>query len=237
MNHLSTYIAGLVSCIGTGSAHLYARDNRPNIIVIMTDQQSYDMISYLNGNNGFSTPNLDRLFRNGVSFSNCYVANPVSVPSRFALMTGASPAQYGVRDNMGKYSNADENGIRRMQRQSLGALFSDAGYDTYYGGKVHLPYAHGNSNMFASAVNYSFQHHLTRDDREGLSETAAKIIIKRDSCEKPMLMVLSYLNPHDICAEAGSELPEEGNERDSLTVATIREMRKIADQTSPDLYP
>lgn len=237
MNRLTPYFAGLVSCIGTGSAHLYAQDCRPDIVLIMTDQQSFDMISCLNDSREFSTPNLDRLFRNGIRFSNCYVANPVSVPSRFALMTGVSPAQYGVRDNLGKYSNADESGIRRIQQQSLGALFSNAGYDTYYAGKVHLPYAHGKSNMFASTENYRFQHYLTRDDREGLSHTAAQVIRERVIGGNPMLMVLSYLNPHDICAEAGNDLPEDGNERDSLTAVTIKEMRKLADATSPALYP
>lgn len=237
MKYFSIYISGLVSSLGTSSCCLYAQEKRPNIILIMTDQQSYDMISHFNRNGLFSTPNLDRLFKRGVSFSNCYVANPVSVPSRFALMTGASPAQYGVRDNLGKYSEPDENGIRKVQKKSMGTLFSNNGYETYYGGKVHLPYAHGKSNMFASAVNYGFQHYLTRNDRQGLSDIAVEIIKKRKTEDHPMLMVLSYLNPHDICAEAGGDSAGIENERDSLTAATIKEMRMLADATPPDLYP
>ncbi|MEG0950004.1 MAG: sulfatase-like hydrolase/transferase [Bacteroidales bacterium] len=237
VKYLSIYISGLVSSLGTSSYCLYAQEKRPNILLIMTDQQSHDMISHYNRNGLFSTPNLDRIFSRGVSFSNCYVSNPVSVPSRFALMTGVSPAQYGIRDNLGKYSEPDENGIRKVQEKSMGALFSNNGYETYYGGKVHLPYAHGKNNMFASAVNYGFQHYLTRDDRQGLSEVAVDIIKGRNKQDKPMLMVLSYLNPHDICAEVGNELSAIENERDSLTAATIKEMRRLADATSPELYP
>ena len=67
----------------------------------------------------------------------------------------------------------------------MGALFSNAGYDTYYGGKVHLPFAHGKSNMFASAGNYKFQNYFTRDEREGLSKYASEIINKRTKRDKP----------------------------------------------------
>ena len=68
---------------------------RSNVVFIMTDQQSHYLISAITNsldpsspyanNNYFKTPNLDRLVKKGYTFSNCYVAHPVSGPSRFAL--------------------------------------------------------------------------------------------------------------------------------------------------------
>ena len=68
-----------------------AQTTKPNIILIMTDQQSYNAISAhadMYGGSYFSTPNIDRLAKEGISFTRTYCANPVSVPSRFALFTG-----------------------------------------------------------------------------------------------------------------------------------------------------
>ena len=58
---------------------------RPNILFIMTDQQRYDMLSCA-GNRYVHTPSLDQLAENGVRFERNYCANPVSIPSRFAII-------------------------------------------------------------------------------------------------------------------------------------------------------
>jgi len=60
---------------------------RPNIIVIYTDQQRFDTLG-VNGNNLIRTPNLDRLAAEGVSFSRAYTTCPICVPSRVSFMTG-----------------------------------------------------------------------------------------------------------------------------------------------------
>lgn len=78
-----------------------AQTTKPNIILIMTDQQSYNAISAhadMYGGSYFSTPNIDRLAKEGISFTRTYCANPVSVPSRFALFTGMFGGQYGIRE-------------------------------------------------------------------------------------------------------------------------------------------
>ena len=75
---------------------------RPNIILIVTDQQSYNTIgahSDMYRGSYFSTPNIDRLVKSGISFTRTYCASPVSVPSRFSLFTGMYGGQYNIRDN------------------------------------------------------------------------------------------------------------------------------------------
>jgi arylsulfatase A-like enzyme len=73
-------------------------DQRPNIILIITDQQRFDTIRAL----GFpyvDTPFLDELVREGVSFDNCFCTAPSCVPSRASLFTGYYPHTTGILKN------------------------------------------------------------------------------------------------------------------------------------------
>src|SRR5437870_3941048 len=71
---------------------------RPNILVIITDQQRASMLSCA-GNPYVKTPNLDSLAANGVRFERTYVTNPVCSPSRMSLMTGRMPSSIGMECN------------------------------------------------------------------------------------------------------------------------------------------
>ena len=64
--------------------------NRPNIILIMTDQQRADTIGAL-GAHWMQTPHLDRLATQGAAFTECFVNSPVCVGSRASLFTGKYP--------------------------------------------------------------------------------------------------------------------------------------------------
>lgn len=204
----------------------------PNILVIMTDQQSYNAISALAPGSRedyfSSTPNIDRLVRSGISFTRAYCANPVSVPSRFSLFTGVYGSHFGIRDN--KCEEADEPGIRDLQnKQALGVLFKKAGYDTFYGGKVHLPFSsEKGSSKFAAPVAYGFDQYFTKNEREELGSETARFIKSRKTTDKPFLLVASFLNPHDICLESSTNLSAEINDSDPDKVATVRMMRERA---------
>lgn len=71
---------------------------RPHVILIITDQQRYDTIAAL-GYPHADTPNIDRLVRNGVSFSQCHVTAPSCGPSRASLFTGYYPHNAGAQRN------------------------------------------------------------------------------------------------------------------------------------------
>jgi hypothetical protein len=68
---------------------------RPNIVIILTDDQGYADVGCF-GAKGFQTPNLDRMAREGMRFSDFYVASSVCSPSRAALMTGCYPQRIGL---------------------------------------------------------------------------------------------------------------------------------------------
>ena len=215
-----------------------AQTGKPNVILIMTDQQSYNAISAhadLYGGSYFSTPNMDRLATNGLSFTRTYCANPVSVPSRFSLFTGMFGGQYGIREN--RCPGADETEVRTMlDKNAMGNLFNRGGYDTYYGGKVHLPFSGKvGSSKFAAPVGYGFVNCFTDDERDGLGIASAKIIDEKATQgkdAKPFLLVASFLNPHDICLESSTNLSplveskKEGKK--DLIAQCVQQMRERA---------
>ncbi len=102
--------------------------NKPNIILIMTDQQRYDSIAAL----GFPyaiTPNLDALVEKGVTFTNCHITAPSCVPSRASLFTGYYPHTTGVLANGQRWQHTWVEQLR------------DAGYRCVNVGKMHtIPY-------------------------------------------------------------------------------------------------
>jgi arylsulfatase A-like enzyme len=185
----------------------------PNILIIMTDQQSATMLS-CTGNKWLHTPALDKLAAAGVRFEKAYVTNPVCMPSRFSIQTGMLPSVAGIRENDMKINKANQTIIEHLYPRSMGNTFRNAGYDTYYGGKLHVPLEMGNPAIWGYKV-------ITKDDREGLTDDVAEFLKKRKSADNPFLLFASFINPHDICFDAiraGS--PESG----------------LAKATPPDLF-
>ncbi len=204
---------------------------KPNVLLIVTDQQSYNTISALAtpGNGTFCrTPNIDRLVKSGTAFTQTYCANPVSVASRFSLFTGLYGGEYRIRENQS--ATADEAVVRSaLSAHGMGHVFKRAGYQTVYGGKVHLPFAAATgSSKFVAPVAYGFDTYLTKDEREGLATTAAAYIRNRKSTDGPLLLVTNFLNPHDICLEGSTNLSTTiaGNKEEKIE--TVRLLRQRA---------
>ena len=101
---------------------------RPNFLLLMTDQQRADHLGYA-GNRALQTPHLDDLAASGVHFTRAYVNNPLCMPSRSTLFTGLTPRSHGVRTN-GIDLDPSIPTFTEALRQ--------AGYRTYCSGKVHL---------------------------------------------------------------------------------------------------
>lgn len=78
------------------STALCAGADKPNIVLIVSDDQGYNDLGVLN--DGIITPNLDRLAREGVRLTNFYVAWNACTPSRGAFLTGRYPQRNGVYD-------------------------------------------------------------------------------------------------------------------------------------------
>ncbi len=157
---------------------------RPNILVILTDQQSATMMSCA-GNPHLSTPAVDGLAAEGVRFERAYCTNPVCVPSRFSLMTGRMPSEIGMLSNDTKHLECVPAGIRE---HGLGFLLRLAGYEVVYAGKEHLP------KMRTPDVGFDY---ICPDERDGLADAAADYLSRPH--DRPFCLVTSFINPHDIC--------------------------------------
>ena len=71
-------------------------DERPNILLIVSDDQGYNDLGLLNGD--IITPNLDRLAKEGTRLTSFYVAWPACTPSRGAFLSGRYPQRNGIYD-------------------------------------------------------------------------------------------------------------------------------------------
>ncbi|MDT8300173.1 MAG: sulfatase-like hydrolase/transferase [Sedimentisphaerales bacterium] len=162
------------------------KDAKPNILFIMTDQQHAGMMS-CTGNKWLKTPAMDSLSREGVRFEKAYCANPVCTPSRTSMATGVMPGRLGAFDNgsgMRKAAIPDE-----VDKNSLGRIIKRAGYDTFYGGKVHMCSA-------LDPRNAGYDEYF-RDQRDKLPGACIRFMKKKRN--KPFFAVASFINPHDIC--------------------------------------
>ena len=119
--------------------------NRPNIVLIMTDDMTRQQFGFLGGHS--YTPNLDTLAKDGVHFKKAHVASALCAPSRFSLLTGKDPSR---APNVPKGSDGQQywlQGARYLPGQSntVAQELQNAGYKTGLVGKVHAMKAEGNS--------------------------------------------------------------------------------------------
>jgi len=101
---------------------------RPNFLLIMTDQQRYDSLGCY-GFAGAHTPNIDRLAVEGIVFDHCYVTNPICTPSRSSILTGKHLPGHGVY-RLHDVLPEDEVLVTKRLQQS--------GYTTALIGKLHV---------------------------------------------------------------------------------------------------
>ena len=100
---------------------------KPNILHIFTDQQRFDTIAAL-GNPVIKTPNIDRLVKSGVSFTNAFTPSPVCVAARCSMIY----SQYPTR------TDCWDNGTMPDGRDSFMDALTQAGYRTHGIGKCHF---------------------------------------------------------------------------------------------------
>lgn len=106
-----------------------AAADRPNFIIMMTDDQRWDAMSCA-GNTILQTPNMDRLADEGIRFRNMFVTNSLCAPSRATLLTGQYSHTHGVIDNKGRQLPAGQ--------PILSDLLREAGYQVAFCGKSHV---------------------------------------------------------------------------------------------------
>ncbi len=220
---------------------------RPNIILILADDLGYSALgSY--GNQFNETPNLDRLAREGMRFTDAYASSTVCSPTRAALMTGQHPARSGITN----YLEGDDLNFLSPSYITINERLKSAGYVTGLVGKWHLtgdynkkrgaPQAHHWDEIILSETQhialgayfapYFFMPDVkAREPDEYLTERLnweAVEFIRRHK-DEPFFLYLSHYAPHtnlaakpDVVAKYERK-PEVGKSKNNPIFAAMLE--------------
>lgn len=171
-------------------------DDRPNFVFILTDDQA-QMTLGAYGNKICSTPNIDRIASEGMLFTDAHHmgswSGAVCLPSRTMIMTGRTVWHLPRRRKQDPENKYD---AQKIAANSMGAVFNQAGYDTFRTCK--------NGNSF-SAANALFQvKHGGTDNRlpdasDWHGKNAIDFLNKRqaENDDDPFLMYFGFSFPHD----------------------------------------
>lgn len=199
---------------------------RPNVIVIISDDQGWADIGY--NNSRVYSPNLDKLANGGAKFLNHYVM-PQCTPTRVALMTGRYPGRFG-RAGL----QANNRPVFPLGTPTLSQMFKDSGYETFMSGKWHLGsiprhgpnhfgFDESNGSLTGAVGMYDHRYHAKNDTpydptwhrnheiipgfqngrhvTDLTSEEAVKFIRKKRT--KPFFLYLPFHAPHTPLDERG----------------------------------
>jgi len=190
---------------------------RPNIIFILGDDLGWAELGCY-GNTFNETPNLDKLAREGMRFTQAYAAAPVCSPYRVSLMTGQYPVRTGITD----YLRPDDPKHLSTSYVTLPKILKNAGYTTGIVGKWHLtgyanhgakevgPAEHGFDEVLVSENrgiangSYFFPYHFNKEIRQRLP--GREYLVDRCNLEavefierhkdKPFFLYLSHYAIH-----------------------------------------
>lgn len=208
--------ASVVLSMGDRMNAFSAPKRKSNIVFIFSDQQRWDTLGCY-GQKLDISPNLDKMAKEGVLFTNSFTCQPVCGPARAALQTGKYPTEVGCHTN-GRMLPIDE--------KTLAHHLSAAGYEVGYIGKWHLasgpgkyatapipPERRGGYKDFwlASDVleftSHSYDGYMFNDKMERVDfpkdryrvdclTDFAVDYLKTRKLDKPFFLFLSYIEPH-----------------------------------------
>ena len=130
----------LLAAALAGAAPLAAADRKPNVIVIVSDDQGYADVG-VHGCKDVPTPNIDSIAKNGVRCTNGYVSHPYCSPTRAGLLTGRYQQRFGHEFNPGPPTETNPDDGLPVTETTLADRLKAAGYATGVVGKWHLGHA------------------------------------------------------------------------------------------------
>jgi len=163
---------------------------RPNILFIMTDQQFSDAVSCRMGREYINTPAMDSLAQSGAFFTRAYSSNPLCMPYRNSVFTGRYPHETGITRN-------NCVAVDPKEFINMGTYFRQSGYQTAYYGKWHLCFDKNDVKTHGFEITGT-EPKLDHDT--AVAGGAVQFLSQKQ--DRPFLLVLSFLNPHNICEYA-----------------------------------
>ena len=142
--------------IGCGhSQEKISKKDHPNVIVIMTDDLGYVDVGF-NGSIDIPTPNIDRIAKQGVKFTNGYTPYPVCSPSRAGFITGRYQQRFGYERNVQYRPNDPKMGLPKTEK-TIPEVMGQVGYTSGVIGKWHLG-AHISNHPLNRGFDFFYGH-------------------------------------------------------------------------------
>lgn len=177
-----------ITAASAAAATAAIKQRPPNIIFILADDLGWAELGCY-GNTYNETPNLDRLAKEGMRFTNAYAAAPVCSPYRASLMTGQSPARVGITD----YLRPSTDTHLPYDMTTMPEMFKQAGYTTGMTGKWHLSGYQKKSGVKSGPEKHGFDEVMI-SEQTGIAGGSYFHPYKRVSLKiKPVLGDKEYL--------------------------------------------
>jgi arylsulfatase A len=127
---------GIATVVAEADALIAAESptSRPNIVFVLFDDMGYGQPRSYRADSEFKTPNLDRLAREGMRFTDAHTAASVCTPTRYGVLTGRYPSRIGQFGVLTTFSPP----IIPRERMTVASLLKQHGYHTGCIGKWHL---------------------------------------------------------------------------------------------------
>ncbi len=158
--YLTIILAAPCAALALAAKNTTSARQRPNVIIILADDLGYgDLGCY--GAKGVTTPNADRLARQGIRFTDTHAVAATSTPSRYSLLTG----EYAWRKPGTDVAAGNAGMIIRPEQFTMADMFRSRGYTTCAIGKWHLGLGDRtgeqdwNAPLAASPADLGFDYH------------------------------------------------------------------------------
>ncbi len=175
----------LVIVVWFGACDSDRKNDRPNILLILSDQQHWQAMGHMDP--FFDTPHLDAFAKKSTVFESAFCTTPQCSPSRSSLMTGFYPGKTRVFGNMGA------SGGNPLDQHTIAPELQKADYYTAYFGKWHL----GDKEIALDGWNEK----VIKQNDSLAEKNAVHFLRKRGQSGQPgqpFALFVSFVNPHDI---------------------------------------